>query len=361
MEHHIASAPSKLIDALRFDLQSTAPYILSRRSVTMWPQGSSVLSPQGANVVRCTLGGQDLWIDPSTLRAQFTVVNKGSTPLCPVDWLPNCLFSRCRVMIGGTVLEDVQGFHRWSHMMAAMIEPSEWAISEAVMGFGGSAVQDGVILHTAKAHPSPCTIPGGGQLTVQMRLPLGIIKANKLLSQRFAAPTFEFYLAPAADSVWSGGSTSFEIQNFQMKVDLLELDSSVENSFYRALLAGQSLSFSYQTCWLQSQSFAPGSTSLAVSMVRAYTRLNSLFASFSGAGSAVTDFQCPFPQILAAAGGDSELMSLTDPSTNFQVAIDSRLFPEMPCSSVAEMYSMLEKATQTHSSTLKPLSIDTIT
>ena len=40
MEHHVAAAPSKLVDALRYDLKSTAPYILSRRSATMYPQGA---------------------------------------------------------------------------------------------------------------------------------------------------------------------------------------------------------------------------------------------------------------------------------------------------------------------------------
>jgi len=361
MDHHIAAAPSKLIDALRFDLKSTAPYILSRRSVTMYPQGASVLSPTGVNMARITLGGQDLWIDPATIRCQFTCVNNDATKsLQPISWLPNCLFQRARVMIGGTVLEDVQAFNRWSQLNAAIIEPSDWAQSEAVMGFGGTLVQDLTSSQGTKNHPKACSIPAGGQLTVQMRLPLGIIKANKMLSQRFAAPTFEFYLEQAANclQVGSSWSSSFTLQNFCIKADLLELDSSVENAYYKALLSGQNLSFSYQTPWLQLQSVPSGATSLAISLVRAYTRLNSIFTSFQGAGSPVTDFSCPFPAILAAAGTDSESMTLTDPTTTFQVAIDSRLFPEVPASSVAEFYSMLEKACQTHASYLNPLAID---
>jgi hypothetical protein len=196
-------------------------------------------------------------------------------------------------------------------------------------------------------------------LTVQMRLPLGIIEANKLLSQRFAAPTFEFYLEQAANCLQQGAfSQSFTLQNFQVKVDLLELDSSVENAFYRSLLEGKSLSFSYQTPWLQLQSVPTGSTSLAISLVRAYTRLNTIFTSFQAAGSPVVDFACPFPQVLNASGNDTTQMSLTDPGTTFQVSIDSRLFPEVPAASVAEFYSMLEKACQAHSSKLNPLSID---
>jgi hypothetical protein len=193
-----------------------------------------------------------------------------------------------------------------------------------------------------------------------MRLPLGLLTSGKMLSQRFAASTFEFYLEQAANCLvqGSGYSQSFQIQNFCVKADLLELDSSVENAYYKALLSGQNLSFSYQTPWLQLQSVPTGSTSLAVSLVRAYTRLNAIFASFQSAGSPVTDVTCPFPQVLANAGNNSQQMVLTDPTTTFQVAIDSRLFPEVPAASVAEFYSMLEKACQTHASTLNPLAID---
>jgi len=360
MEHHVAAAPSKLVNALRYDLKSTAPYILSRRSATMYPQGASVLSPTGVNMARITLGGQDLWIDPATIRVQFTVVNNSTTQsLLPISWLPNCLFQRCRVLIGGTVLEDVLAFNRWSQMQAAAIYPEMWQQAEAVTGFGCTLAQKGTATTVYTDNPKPCRIPPGGQLTVQMRLPLGIIEANKLLSQRFAAPTFEFYLEQAANCLTQGSfSQSFTLQNFQVKVDLLELDSSVENAFYRSLLEGKSLSFSYQTPWLQLQSVPTGSTSLAVSLVRAYTRLNTIFTSFQARGSPVVDFACPFPQVLNASGNDSTEMSLTDPGTTFQVSIDSRLFPEVPAASVAEFYSMLEKACQAHSSKLNPLSID---
>ena len=360
MEHHVAAAPSKLVDALRYDLKSTAPYILSRRSATMYPQGASVLSPTGVNMARITLGGQDLWIDPATIRVQFTIVNNSATlALIPISYLPNCLFQRVRVMIGGTVLEDVLSFNRWSQLQAAAIAPEMWQQAEAVMGFGCTLAQKGTATTVYTDNPKPCRIGPGKQLTVQMRLPLGIIEANKLLSQRFAAPTFEFYLDQATNSLNQGGfSQSFSLQNFQVKVDLLELDSSVENAFYRSLMEGKSLSFSYQTPWLQLQSVPAGSTSLAMSLVRAYTRLNTIFTSFQAAGSPVPDFTCPFPQVLANSGNDTTQMTLKDPGTTFQVSIDSRLFPEVPAASVAEFYTMLEKACQAHASKLNPLSID---
>ena len=75
MENISNAAEEVLIDSLSFKLPSSGNYITDRRSCTFHTEGSNSYSAtQGTKVIRFRLAG-DGWLDPSTFRVAFDVVN----------------------------------------------------------------------------------------------------------------------------------------------------------------------------------------------------------------------------------------------------------------------------------------------
>ena len=117
MEATAQSVEDLLIDGLSFKLRSGASYITHRRSVSYYPQGGNSYSPNGVKVIRLQLTG-DSWLDPSTLRVVFTLVNDGATAaqkLFPVSG-PWSFFRRLRVLAGGQLIEDIDYYNRVHEM-----------------------------------------------------------------------------------------------------------------------------------------------------------------------------------------------------------------------------------------------------
>ena len=75
MEATAQSVEDYLIDALSFKLKPGASYITNRRSVTYFPVGGNQYSTTGVKVIKMLLTG-DQWLDPGTVRLQFTLSNQ---------------------------------------------------------------------------------------------------------------------------------------------------------------------------------------------------------------------------------------------------------------------------------------------
>ena len=96
------SVENVLVDGLSFKLRPGASYINKRKSVTYHPQGSNIYSTNGTKLIKILVSG-DSWMDPSTFRVQFDLVNNDATaahvlrPLGePGSFLEECV---CYVMI----------------------------------------------------------------------------------------------------------------------------------------------------------------------------------------------------------------------------------------------------------------------
>ena len=64
-----------LIEGLSFKLNPGASYVTDRRSVSFFTAGSTIYqSGSGARVIRTNLTGEG-WLDPSTARLSYTLVN----------------------------------------------------------------------------------------------------------------------------------------------------------------------------------------------------------------------------------------------------------------------------------------------
>jgi len=75
MEPITNAAEDVLIDALSYKLGNSASYINDRKSVTFWPSGSNIYKPEsGTKVIKFQLNSEG-WLDPSTVRINFNLVN----------------------------------------------------------------------------------------------------------------------------------------------------------------------------------------------------------------------------------------------------------------------------------------------
>ena len=365
MESYIGAAPSSLISQLDFSLQSTAPYVIQRRSVRMYPTSASTFTPNTVNVCRLTLASEGEWLDPSTLRFVCTVVNNSASEyFTPTSTSASCLFQRVRELCGGTVISDVLNYARTAETFQNKLEPSEWQYSEGVLGFGGtqfgglnvpSTVQNGTIC-PAQRHPQPGKISGGQQYTCIQRLLTGICKSNKLIPLRVCPLTYELTLEVPA-KVSPAGTRNYSLVNCYMLCDLITLDSSVQNSYYKSLLSGAALSIvvpQYTTIHYPIVNAA----SLAIVVQRAFTRNVAVFVSFSKNDDFVNVFSHPEVDVTTRTSILPDKPILQDGSFSFQLQLGSKLWPEQPMSSLAEMYETLRKAVGTHNQDIKSISLD---
>ena len=114
-----ASAEDYLIDSVSFKLPSTASYVIDRRSVSFWPSGANeYASGTGSKVIRMNLTG-DGWLDPSTVRVVYTLMNNESDAakrLRPISG-PWSFFRRLRCTASGAICDDIDYYNRLHEQM----------------------------------------------------------------------------------------------------------------------------------------------------------------------------------------------------------------------------------------------------
>ena len=74
-------------------------------------------------MVRFQLSGQDgTWLDPSSVRIQFDLVNNETVALKNIRPLggPHLFFKRARVLVNGALAEDIQDYNRFHEMMDSL-------------------------------------------------------------------------------------------------------------------------------------------------------------------------------------------------------------------------------------------------
>jgi len=135
MENYLNSTDDQLIKNLDYSLPSSSNYITDRKSVLFQPLGASSYSHNSNRIIKFRLTG-DNWLDPSTVRIQYTLRNNGAAPLnmlSPV--LPTNFFRRMRILGANTQIEDLEHYNRLCVMMN-MLKPIDSRICDTMEGFG---------------------------------------------------------------------------------------------------------------------------------------------------------------------------------------------------------------------------------
>ena len=373
-----AALEDQLIDPLSFRLTKTASYITKRRSCTYHPQGSNIYHPTtGTKLIKILLSGTD-WLDPSTFRIMFDLNNDdggGNHNLYPVGG-PWGFFSRMRILVGGQVIEDIDNYNR-VHEMFQVFSATDSRENDYAEGFSNYWRN---LLHQPRGllvtTDTLVRIPPSSHMTVMFKPVAGLFQSvRKYLPLQFMPITIELSLVdnPFDPIITQGlvlvqiryqmvftdvASVSWSILNVQAKCDLVTLDNSFEESFYKSISEGKPLNINYNTLISQIQTIT-GNSNLNVNVSRSITRLKSVFVSLSKSIPNVAAAHGAFLRTIISHPATKEWNSFYSPMFNefdaglkttnpegefeMQLQIGSSLYPEYRIRSHAEAYYNLKK------------------
>ena len=349
METVINASEDVLIDSLSFKLGNSASYITDRKSVTFWPSGSNIYKPEsGTKVIKFQLNS-DGWLDPSTVRINFNLVNNEATGvtknLRPLQG-GHSFFRRMRISANGALVEDFD--YNRTHQMFEMLTAADNRNNDMIEGFGyrSDSIEPNATLTTGDA---PGIAPTHYQ-TVGMKLCSGLMNQSKMLPLKYMGNlTIELELVnskddpvikPGVDANFTVSNTTndWQIENVQLKCDIVTIDNTLQNNYDQHLLDGGKLPISYNTYITQSQAVTP-SKDMSLNVSRAVSRLKSVFVTFYKSletEHAVHKDWLSFMHPMGAAyDKDKEL--------EVQLQIGALLFPQYPIRSVSESFSQLKK------------------
>ena len=373
-----------LIDGLSFKLKPGASYINERKSVTFHPQGSNIYSATGTKLIKLLLTG-DNWLDPSTFRVFFDLVNTDPVFDHELRVLsgPYSFFKRMRVLCNGQIVEDIDDFNRVSEMFSILTSDGSRR-NVAVEGFGENFDHYDWMGGTVSSRTFR-GIFGGDYKSVCFKPLSGLLSQPKFIPLRYAPITIELELvsdstlpiitkfgvvtSPLPEGanelttypfLAANTSVSWQIQNVQAKCDVVTLDNSLDNSYAEHLLSGKALPINYNTYISQIQSLLSGTNGqqkVRLNCTRALSRLKSAFITFD---RSVTS------EILLI--GRKSFNDFTSPMANrsshnslgefeFQVQLGAKLYPEYPIRSHSEAFYQLRKTLGVQASSLHSFDI----
>ncbi len=103
------SAEDLLIDSFQLKVPPGARYVIDRRSVSYFTAGSNIYqSGSRAKTIGSSITG-DGWLDPSTLRLHYTLVNISTVATARLRTIggPWSFFRRMRCICGGEIIEGI--------------------------------------------------------------------------------------------------------------------------------------------------------------------------------------------------------------------------------------------------------------
>jgi hypothetical protein len=392
MEVYSSSVEDQLIEGLSYKLSSGSSYITDRNSVTYFASGSNIYTnTSGTKVLRFLING-DGWLDPSTLKIFFDVQNLSVSAPLRVLGGPYTFFKRMRILCANQLVEDVDHYNRLHYMMDSL-RSKHVRDNEDCEGFGDSRFDNPTffdLLNNNSNNPL-YTLPTGENMTLfesafksvlpgQSRTvsfkPLsGLLGCQKLIPLKWSPITIELELCPNATdpiiSVAESGlgintantSLTWQIQNPQVKCDVVTLDSQLENEYASLLLSGKSLPINYSSFISQQQSISGPAPSINVT--RALSRLKSVFVSFDNVGTPLSGGQNSHLDVYKKSWSDLfHPMAFTDQSmydnryeVEYSLQVGSHLFPSYPIRSLSEAFYQLRKCMGVHSSNFHSLDI----
>ena len=381
-----------LVDSLSFKLRKGASYVTNRRSVTFHPSGSNIYSTNGTKLIKLLVSGDD-WLDPSTFRVMFDLVNMESDPakrLRPLGG-PHAFFKRMRVLCNGQIVEDIDDYNRVHEMFHVLSSP-EARKNANVEGFGTNWDIENWrtnVLNVLNFQG----IKGNQSRTVMFKPLSGILMQPKYLPLKYCPLTIELELVSdstipilstlvADDPTTTANNDAFtpskssllwQIQNVQIKTDVCTLDNSLGNSYTEHLLSGKALPINYNTYVSQFQNLLSGSNGqqkVRLNVTRALSRLKSVFVTLDKpvynenlliGRKSWNDFYSPMQDY----GRDADTDITSNPydesgEFQFQLALGSKLYPEFPMNGHSEAFYQLRKTMGSASNNVHGIDIDSL-
>ena len=184
VEARAQSVEDYLIEGLSYKLSPGASYVTNRRSVSFFPSGSDTYSPSsGVKVIRIKVNGTD-WLDPGTCKVQFDITNNHASNSIYLLSAGHAFFSRCRILCGSQVVEDIQSYNRACEMFSVLQSQNK--------------VDNDGIEGARKWYDSTTDfLASTKKRTFSMKLCSGLLNQPKMLPVRYAP--LEIELEPVGD------------------------------------------------------------------------------------------------------------------------------------------------------------------
>ena len=355
-----------ILDSLSYKLSPTSEYIQQRRMSRFYPSGASSYSSNTTQIARVELKGQGGFLDLSTMKIAFRLVNNSATQHLVLAGGPHALVNRIRVFCQGSLVEDCSHYGRVHHLFTELMAPSNWRVNQAI--------ETNMQRYDPASTTDPTTVevidPGEYATVLFTPSALGILNCGKLWPIEMAPLSIEITFAPPGDAVIGfannhpagvPSSTDYVINSLHLQCSQVIVDSALNNSFKNLLASGRSLTISLQSVFTQAHILAAGSNSTQISMVRALSKLGLLFLTFqTSVGTAqqheVTGFGNP-SLLVGGTTAAATAHSHQEYTLSVQAQLDSFLFPETPMDSHGEIFSKLQEAAATYDQKLATLSL----
>jgi len=298
LENYASALSDQLIPNLDFKSGPGSSYILDRRNISIYPQGSNIYSnATGTRVVRISLQADQSWLDPSSAYLYFRVVNNDTTAQTPTA-ITRCeplgqahvFFKSARLLLQGQVAEDLQDFGRTFEQLLRLSDP-QYQKQLAGMSFG---IRDHDPENTSDLRHVR-RFPPGGSKTVAMPLSVfGLFSQHRFLPAAFCNMVLEFtvqdpsLVCRAGTSSNAGVTTTYNsnisMDSFVLKVDAITLDSQLQESYNQMLLT-RTIPLSYKTLISTSYAQTGNSNDVSITFSRALSRLCTVWISFFSVSS----------------------------------------------------------------------------
>ena len=364
MDSITSSAEEVIVDSLSFKLPGSGQYVQERRSVTFHTEGSNSYSSQaGTRVIRFKLATEG-WMDPSTARFFFDVVNNdpngGAKHLRPLGAV-HAFFRRLRVTMRGVVIEDISDYNR-VHEMFSILQTVGARANDRTEGFGQN--QDIKELDTIELLPGISTFQ-----TVCFKPLCGLFMQTKYMPLRYCPLELELELADVTEPIisapfgpFTAANTSYiwKLENCMMKVDLF--DNALDNNYVTHLLAGKSLNIVYNTFISNIQTILSGDTQINVS--RSLSKLKSVFITLERdfAAARLTFHNKQWNNFYSPMCIDTASTTTTHVPANeiesLQLQVGAFMIPQYPIRSHAECFYSLRKSLGIQSNSLHSVDIN---
>ena len=293
------------------------------------------------------LTSQDGWLDPSSLRLHFRILNtavgadaaaNAQLGLVPASGC-HAFYSQLRILIGGTECERLEPYNMLHEMFRVALNTPQSQVEQGV--------EDGRNVFDAAQYPPVAAgaIAQAAYRSVTLTPLAGLLQCGKYLPLRLMnSMVLEFTLAPTdqalAPAAGANNSRQFSLTQCELHFSTVRLDSALEAGFSSMMLSGRALQLNLRTIMSQQAIIPAAAAEFQATVVRALSRIAAIFVSFQGrqaANSSIMRFHNPS----AVVAGERTL--------SWSVAVGSKTFPESsPASSMAASMSLLKQALGTY-------------
>ena len=367
LENHSAALEDQLIPGLNFRVGPGSGYVLERRNVSFYPQGSNIYSTaNGQRVLRISLNSDQAWGDPSTGYLIFRVNNRDttaqtSTAITRVEPLGmgHVFFKSGRLLLNGQVAEQIDDFGR-AYELLNRLSPEVAQKQYAAMSFGLQKPypEDSADLRAV------CRLPPGKGKTIAMPLGIfGIWGQHRFLPLQACNMVLELTIQDPALCCRGGTSTdgtvtttyksTVDLDMFVLKMDTLVLDSQLQEEYNRMLLT-KTLPISYKTWHHTSYAQTGNASEVSIAFQRSVSRLCTVFVTFYSVSTNAAQKQEVnyFPHVEGEidnlADSDHPLFStdVTDDSkaVTYEFVCDGTRYPTSPVLTTIEAYTALVRS-----------------